>query len=99
MRREIDDRTLEKADILMTNVWGQEELDKTAVFWEASLDRPMMARKIVDAGQVIRGEKSGRTEDSANNLLQKLRVLGNRCRRHRRVDLRQTFKAAQGIGS
>ena len=64
MRREIDDRTLERADILMTNVWGQEELDKTAVFWEASLDRPMMARKIVDAGQVIRGEKSGRTEDS-----------------------------------
>ena len=62
MRREIDDRTLERSDILMTNVWGQEELDKTAVFWEASLDRPMMARKIVDAGQVIRGEKRGRTE-------------------------------------
>src|SRR5262249_58685956 len=60
----IDDRTLERAEILMTNVWGQEEFDKTAVFWEASLDRPIMARKIVDAGQVIRGEKSGRTEDS-----------------------------------
>ena len=57
MRREIDDRTLERADILMTNVWGQEELDKTAVFWEASLDRPMMARKIVDAGQLIRGDE------------------------------------------
>ena len=64
MRREIDDRTLERADILMTNVWGQEELDKTAVFWEASLDRPIMARKIVDAGQVIRGEKGERTQDS-----------------------------------
>jgi alanine dehydrogenase len=64
MRREIDDRTLERADILMTNVWGQEELDKTAVFWEAALDRPAIARKIVDAGQVIRGEKNGRTEDS-----------------------------------
>jgi alanine dehydrogenase len=64
MRREIDDRTLERADVLMTNLWGQEELDKTAVFWEASLDRPTIARKIVDAGQVIRGEKSGRTEDS-----------------------------------
>lgn len=64
MRREIDDRTLERADILMTNVWGQEELDKTAVFWQASLDRPNIARKIVDAGQVIRGEKSGRTHDS-----------------------------------
>jgi alanine dehydrogenase len=64
MRREVDNRTLERADILMTNVWGQEELDKTAVFWEASLDRPILARKIVDAGQVIRGEKSGRTDDS-----------------------------------
>jgi alanine dehydrogenase len=64
MRREVDDRTLERADILMTNVWGQEELDKTAVFWEASLDRPVIARKIVDAGQVMRAEKSGRSEDS-----------------------------------
>jgi ornithine cyclodeaminase len=64
MRREIDERTLERADILMTNVWGQEELDKTAVFWEASLDRPNIARKIVDAGEVIRGEKKGRTDAS-----------------------------------
>jgi ornithine cyclodeaminase/alanine dehydrogenase-like protein (mu-crystallin family) len=64
MRREIDEWTLERADVLMTNVWGQEELDKTAVFWEASLDRPNIARKIVDAGQVLRGEKSGRTDDA-----------------------------------
>jgi len=64
MRREIDDRTLERADVLMTNVWEQEELDKTAVFWEASLDRPLIARKIVDAGQVLRGEKRGRIQDS-----------------------------------
>jgi alanine dehydrogenase len=63
MRREIDERTLERADVLMTNVWGQEELDKTAVFWEASLDRPNIAKKIVDAGQVLRGERSGRTDD------------------------------------
>ena len=48
----------------MTNVWGQEELDKTAVFWEASLDRPNIARKIVDAGEVIRGENTGRTDAS-----------------------------------
>ena len=64
MRREIDERTLERADIVMTNVWGQEELDKTAVFWEASLDRPNIARKIVDAGELIRGEKHGRTDAS-----------------------------------
>lgn len=64
MRREIDNTTLERADVLMTNAWGQEELDKTAVFWEMSLDRPNIANKIVDAGQVIRGDKSGRTNEA-----------------------------------
>jgi ornithine cyclodeaminase/alanine dehydrogenase-like protein (mu-crystallin family) len=64
MRREIDNRTLERADVLMTNAWGQEELDQTAVFWEMSLDRPVIAGKIVDAGQVIRGEKQGRTGEA-----------------------------------
>jgi ornithine cyclodeaminase/alanine dehydrogenase-like protein (mu-crystallin family) len=64
MRREIDNTTLERADVLMTNAWGQEELDKTAVFWEMSLDRPVIADKIVDAGQVIRGERKGRTQDT-----------------------------------
>jgi ornithine cyclodeaminase/alanine dehydrogenase-like protein (mu-crystallin family) len=64
MRREIDVTTLERAAVLMTNAWGQEELDKTAVFWEISLDRPVIADKIVDAGQVIRGERKGRTDDT-----------------------------------
>jgi ornithine cyclodeaminase/alanine dehydrogenase-like protein (mu-crystallin family) len=64
MRREIDNTTLERAGVLMTNAWGQEELDKTAVFWEMSLDRPVIADKIVDAGQVIRGERKGRTRDT-----------------------------------
>ncbi|HXV79986.1 MAG TPA: hypothetical protein VEG60_08905 [Candidatus Binatia bacterium] len=64
MRREVDERTLERSDVLMTNIWGQEELDKTAVFWEVSLDRPLIARKIVDAGQVIRGENGGRSAES-----------------------------------
>ena len=63
MRREIDTKTLERAEVLMTNAWGQEELDQTAVFWEMSLDRPVIANKIVDAGQVIRGEREGRTAD------------------------------------
>jgi len=64
MRREIDTTTLERADVLMTNAWGQEELDKTAVFWEMALDRPAIANKIVDAGQVIRGEREGRTRNA-----------------------------------
>jgi len=64
MRREIDVTTLERAAVLMTNAWGQEELDKTAVFWEMSLDRPVIADKIVDAGQVIRGERKGRIDDA-----------------------------------
>jgi len=64
MRREIDNKTLDRADVLMTNVWGQEELDQTAVFWDISLEIPVLASKIVDAGQVIRGEKQGRTSDA-----------------------------------
>ncbi len=54
MRREIDERTLERADVLMTNVWGQEELDKTAVFWEDSIDL-----QISRARSSIRGKSSG----------------------------------------
>jgi len=61
MRREIDDRTLERSEVMMTNVWGQEELDRTAVFWEISQRRPDLAKEIVDAGQVLRGGRSGRT--------------------------------------
>jgi alanine dehydrogenase len=61
MRREIDDRTLERSEVLMTNVWGQEELDRTAVFWEISQRRPDLAKEMVDAGQVLRNERPGRT--------------------------------------
>ncbi len=61
MRREIDDRTLERSEVLMTNVWGQEELDKTAVFWEIAQRRPDLAKEMVDAGQVLRGERAGRS--------------------------------------
>ena len=61
MRREIDDRTLERSEVLMTNVWGQEELDKTAVFWEIAQRRPDLAKEMVDAGQVLRSERAGRT--------------------------------------
>ncbi|MGH7808811.1 MAG: ornithine cyclodeaminase family protein, partial [Candidatus Binatia bacterium] len=61
MRREIDDRTLERCEVLMTNVWGQEELDRTAVFWEIAQRRPDLAKEMVDAGQVIRMERAGRT--------------------------------------
>ncbi|HZD41089.1 MAG TPA: hypothetical protein VE131_10235, partial [Terriglobales bacterium] len=64
MQREIDNTTLERADVLMTNALGQEELDQTAVFWEMSLDRLNIANKIVDGSQVIRGEKQGRTSDA-----------------------------------
>ena len=78
MRREIDQQTLERADVLMTNVWGQEELDKTAVFWAASLDRPNIARKIVDVGEAIRGEKNGRTDDSQITYFKNCAFWGDR---------------------
>ena len=62
MRREIDERTLERADILPTNVWGQEELDKTAVFWKPLSIAETSRARFVDSGELIRGEKSGRTD-------------------------------------
>ena len=73
MRREIDDRTLERADILMTNVWGQEELDKTAVFWKPpSIVRSWPERLSMPA----RSSAVKRTLNRrlSNNLLQKLRL-------------------------
>src|ERR1051326_6622546 len=65
MRREIDNTTLERADVLMRNAGGrEEEHEKAAFFGEVSPARPVTADKIVDAGQVIRGERKGRTRDS-----------------------------------
>lgn len=61
MRREVDDKVLERADVLLTNSWPQEELDQTAVFWQVLQDRPHLARKMVDFGELLRGEKMGRT--------------------------------------
>ena len=66
MRREIDNRTLERSEVLMTNVWGQEELDRTAVFWEIAQKRPDLAKEMVDAGQVLRHR--GRAELTRNKL-------------------------------
>jgi alanine dehydrogenase len=64
MRREVDDKVLQRADVLMTNHWPQEELDRTAVFWEAIQERPELQAKMVDMGQVLRGERPGRTSDA-----------------------------------
>jgi hypothetical protein len=43
---------------------GRKNWTRPRLFWEASLDRPNIARKIVDAGEVIRGEKKARTDAS-----------------------------------
>ena len=99
MRREIDERTLERADILMTNVWGQEELDKTAVFWEASLDRPNIARKIVDAGELIRGEKNGRTDVSQITYFKNCAFWGIGAAAIGGLIYDKLLAAAQGIGA
>lgn len=61
MRREVDDTVLERANVLMTNALAQEELDRTAVFWEAVERRPDLLEKLVDIRQVLRGDRAGRT--------------------------------------
>jgi ornithine cyclodeaminase/alanine dehydrogenase-like protein (mu-crystallin family) len=63
MRREVDDRVLERADVLMTNALAQEELDRTAVFWEAVERKPELQDKLVDMLQVLRGDRPGRTSN------------------------------------
>lgn len=63
MRREVDDTVLRRADVLMTNYLPQEELDRTAVFWEAVERDPSLQDKLVDMGQVLRGDRPGRTND------------------------------------
>lgn len=63
MRREVDDTTLQRADVLMTNAKDQEELDRTAVFWEAVKRHPELADKLVDFSEVIGGRRPGRADD------------------------------------
>ena len=62
-RREIDDATLQRADIVVCNNIEQEKLDHTAVLWRTCEDGVIPWSKVWDIGQVMSGEVPGRTSD------------------------------------
>lgn len=60
-RREVDDRTLQRADIVMCNSVDQEVLDRTAVVWQTCEDGVISWDKVTDMGRIMAGESPGRT--------------------------------------
>lgn len=61
-RREIDDRTLQRADVVVCNSIEQDKLDRTAIVWGAAEEGVISWDKVADLAQVMRGE-AGRTGD------------------------------------
>lgn len=61
-RREIDDRTLQRADVVVCNSIDQDRQDRTAIVWGAAEEGIISWDKVFDLGQVMRGE-AGRTSD------------------------------------
>jgi alanine dehydrogenase len=61
-RREIDDTTLQRADVVVCNSIEQDKLDRTAIVWGAAEEGIISWDKVFDLGQVMRGE-AGRTDD------------------------------------
>lgn len=61
-RREIDDTTLRRADVVVCNSIEQDKQDRTAIVWGAAEDGVISWDKVFDLGQVMRGE-AGRTSD------------------------------------
>lgn len=61
-RREIDDTTLQRADIVVCNSIEQDKLDRTAIVWGAAEEGIISWDKVADLAQVMRGE-AGRTDE------------------------------------
>jgi ornithine cyclodeaminase/alanine dehydrogenase-like protein (mu-crystallin family) len=63
MRREVDDTTLRRADIIVCNSKDQEKLDEPAVLWEPIQQGVISWDKVWDFRDVISGQVPGRTND------------------------------------
>lgn len=61
-RREIDDKTLQRSDVIVCNSIEQDTLDRTAIVWGAAEEGVISWDKVFDLGQVMTGE-AGRTSD------------------------------------
>jgi alanine dehydrogenase len=63
MRREVDDTTLRRADIIVCNSKDQERLDEPAVLWEPLQQGLISWDKVWDFKELLSGEVPGRTSD------------------------------------
>lgn len=63
MRREVDDTTLRRADIIVCNSKDQERLDEPAVLWEPIQQGVISWDKVWDFRELLSGKVPGRTSD------------------------------------
>ena len=63
MRREVDDTTLRRADIIVANSKEQERLDRPGILWEPIEQGVIKWEKVWDLGEVLSGGVLGRTNE------------------------------------
>jgi ornithine cyclodeaminase/alanine dehydrogenase-like protein (mu-crystallin family) len=69
MRREVDDTTLRRADIIVCNSKDQEKLDEPAVLWEPIQKGVISWDKVWDFSELFSGKVPGRTSDRQISFL------------------------------
>lgn len=62
-RREVDDTTLRRADIIVCNSKEQERLDEPGVLWDPIQQGVITWDKVWDLGEILSGKVPGRTGD------------------------------------
>ena len=62
-RREVDDTTLRRADIIVCNSKDQERLDEPGVLWDPIQQGVITWEKVWDLGELLSGKVPGRTSD------------------------------------
>ncbi len=62
-RREVDDTTLRRADIIACNSKDQERLDEPGVLWDPIQQGVITWEKVWDLGELLSGKVPGRTND------------------------------------
>ena len=60
-RREVDDETLRRCDIIVCNSKGQERLDEPGVLWDPIQQGVITWDDVWDLGEVMSGQVPGRT--------------------------------------
>ena len=95
-RREIDDTTLKRADVVVCNSIEQDKLDRTAIIWGAAEEGIISWDKVADLAQVMRGEAEAHRR-RPDPVLQTERVLGRRRPGDWQAALRKSQEQGLGI--